>query len=475
MSRRSRKSRTSAIPNAPDDEPCSVAVADAATAEPADVQSSNELNFNDLFAELEREFSSPAVATATEAPVTEWTSESTGDDVAPAATEPDTEQTAHVSPAAAFSLDDITTVVTSACDDLQTQLSDVCDRVKDEIRASTASLCASTHGASADTAAVLQVVSEAVAALRPTTPPLSSEILELALGGIEQRLLERIESVAELVRLVHADADSIGQRQAASQAPSPDITVGTFATPGRVESADVAPAEVKPAPEIRISSLSVKPGSGVRMWAEIRNEMLAAGGEFHTPQADLRLPEPVRSTPAAIQVPEPVAVLPAVPQLTSDRHFRLPEQDPALEVPRSIDPDSLTLDELRDEFRGREVFIATLISRMRRQQEAATQQLSQEQLRQLLIDLPEELATQVRYTLKQLNDLARVGELELSLERARIARQINQLEHSRQTIERHARQVGMELNADCTLSTAVSNTQRGSSSRRWLGKLGFGQ
>ena len=167
--------------------------------------------------------------------------------------------------------------------------------------------------------------------------------------------------------------------------------------------------------------------------------------------------------------------LPEVTQLSSDRHFRLPEQDLRLEVPKTIDPDTVSHDELREAFREREIFISNLIARFRRQQENATGKLSLEQLRTLVTDLPEELASQVRHTLKQMDDLFRMGELELSLERARIARQISQLEHSRLMIERNARQLGLNLNPDGSLATPANQPCRNSSSRRWLGKLGFGQ
>ena len=88
--------------------------------------------------------------------------------------------------------------------------------------------------------------------------------------------------------------------------------------------------------------------------------------------------------------------------------------------------------------------------------------------------LPQELAAQVLQTLEQLNELARVGELELSLERARLARQINQLDHSRQLIKHNARQIGLTLEEDGTVSNPQKLTLRNTGSRRWLSKLGFG-
>jgi hypothetical protein len=198
-----------------------------------------------------------------------------------------------------------------------------------------------------------------------------------------------------------------------------------------------------------------------RSWEQIRSELIVNGEISESP------------TPPRNNSSE---TLHEVTQLSSDRHFRLPEQDPAFEVPRAVDSDSLTESELRDALRERDAFISTLIARIRRQQETATGQLSSEQLRTLVTELPEELAVQVRHTLKQMDDLARLGELELSLERARIARQVNELEHSKQLLLRNARQLGWDLNPDGTVSPPATKSGRtGSSSRRWLGKLGFGQ
>jgi hypothetical protein len=168
------------------------------------------------------------------------------------------------------------------------------------------------------------------------------------------------------------------------------------------------------------------------------------------------------------------AALVEATQLTSDRHFRLPEQDPLLEVPNAVDPESLNEAQLREAFREREAFISTLISRIRRQHENMTGLLSTEQLRALQTEVPEELENLIRVTLRRMDDLARMGELEMALERARIARQLNQLQHSKQLIEHNARQLGMTLNPDGSISSS-GGPQRPSNSRRWLGKLGFGQ
>jgi hypothetical protein len=76
-----------------------------------------------------------------------------------------------------------------------------------------------------------------------------------------------------------------------------------------------------------------------------------------------------------------------------------------------------------------------------------------------------------------MDELARMGELELAMERARISRQLSQMEHARQVLDRNARQLGWELNPDGTISPPVKQQGRtaGSGSRRWLRHLGLGQ
>ena len=261
---------------------------------------------------------------------------------------------------------------------------------------------------------------------------ISPEFLERAFSGVEDRLIARIEAATKSV----PSAESLSSERTKKSGPKSAI----------------------PSSHVKLQNAA---NSVNRSWEQIRGEMMAKGELSEAP---------------AIQESQSSERLHEATQLSSDRHFRLPEQDPSLEIPKTVDPESVSVSELRDAFREREIFIATLIARVRRQQELATGQLSSEQLRMLVSDLPEELATQVKHTLKQMDDLARMGELELSMERARIARQVNQLDHSRQIIERNAQQLGWELHPDGTVSPpARPHTRNGSSSRRWLGKLGFGQ
>ncbi len=314
---------------------------------------------------------------------------------------------------------------------LRSELKELTETLRNEFRQSLESMHASQAAANAAQSEVLKTLTE-IMFQSAGSREISADALEQAFSGVEERLMSRIEAMAG--NAVTA------QNSAGVTSPGPVATRTGNGSPMKLQNAA---------------------SSVTRSWEQIKHEMMNKGELTES------------SSPGKPQ--KAVSSLPEVAQLTSDRHFRLPEQDLSLEIPKAIDPEAVSDQELRDAFREREAFITTLIARIRRQQESATGQLSADQLRILAEELPDELAEQVRHTLKQMDDLARMGELELSLERARIARQVNQLTHSRQLLERNARQMGMIVNADGTIVHGPNQAGRGTGSRRWLGKLGFGQ
>ena len=314
---------------------------------------------------------------------------------------------------------------------LKSELKALTETLRNEFRQSLESLQASQAAANAAQSEVLKTLTE-IMFQSAGSRDISADALEKAFSGVEERLMSRIEGIA------------------GSAVPTQSSPAATSPGPVATRTGNGSPMKLQNAAS-----------SVTRSWEQIKHEMMNKGELTECSSAS----KPQKSA----------AALPEVAQLTSDRHFRLPEQDLSLEIPKAIDPEVVSDQELRDAFREREAFITTLIARIRRQQESATGQLSADQLRTLAEDLPDELAEQVRHTLKQMDDLARMGELELSLERARIARQVNQLAHSRQLLERNARQMGMIVNADGTIVHGPNQAGRGSGSRRWLGKLGFGQ
>ena len=325
----------------------------------------------------------------------------------------------------------LTDAVDSSVGGLKSELKELTETLRNEFRQSLEAMQASQAAANAAQSEVLKTLTE-IMFQSAGSRDIPADAIEKAFSGVEERLMARLDAVA--------GSGAATPNSSSTASPGPIATRTAQGSPMKLQNAA---------------------SSVTRSWEQIKSEMMTKG-EL-TESSSIARPQ------------KPATALPEVAQLTSDRHFRLPEQDLSLEIPKAIDPEAVSDQELRDAFREREAFITTLIARIRRQQESATGQLSAEQLRTLAEELPDELAEQVRHTLKQMDDLARMGELELSLERARIARQVNQLAHSRQLLERNARQMGMIVNADGTIVHGPNQAGRGSGSRRWLGKLGFGQ
>ena len=291
--------------------------------------------------------------------------------------------------------------------------------MREESRASIQELKASQEAAAAGQSAVLKALFEVISrssAVRDNV----GESIEQKFFDFEERLLQRISHVS------HSAGVS-----AAKDSPHPSNVQPSVSTAAKT--------------------------SGSRSWEEIRNDLLLHGDDRETQsETDIREATDLANLAALVKSnSEGAAIL--------------------LDVPNAVDPDELSDAELREVFVEREEFIATLISRLRQSHQQSTGHLPAEKLMAMGEFLPDDLAAQVLQTLQQLDELARIGELELSLERARLSRQLNKLDESRQLLEHHARQLGLTLSDDGHVSTPKKSANRGSSSRRWLSKLGFGQ
>lgn len=131
-------------------------------------------------------------------------------------------------------------------------------------------------------------------------------------------------------------------------------------------------------------------------------------------------------------------------------------------------------EQLRKLLLDQERVISRLVQSARAEKKA-TMSLTPEDLRASADNMPEELAEQVRATLKTLDEQARLGELELSLERARISRQLSHLEDTRQILESNARALGLEIGPEGRIVGDLKSVRNGGTkNRRWLGALGFG-
>lgn len=129
-------------------------------------------------------------------------------------------------------------------------------------------------------------------------------------------------------------------------------------------------------------------------------------------------------------------------------------------------------DELREAVRDRDRLISRLVDQLRSALQR-TQSVRTEQIQNLSELIPAELQTRVEKTLASLSTQARLGELELSLERARVARQMARLETTQEKLQATARSLGLTLHDDGTLEGDVEAVAQGTKGRRWLGVLGF--
>ena len=188
-------------------------------------------------------------------------------------------------------------------------------------------------------------------------------------------------------------------------------------------------------------------------WDDIRSQFLAHHGEGEA--ADLSEEE------STVHAKQPI---------------ELPEQEPEPLLPEFVtiaDPDSLNEDELRSAVIDQERTIAILAKRLQ-QQSRKSQILTAEQLTEVIDILPEQLATRATESLNALDRQLRYGELELSLERARVSRQASRLEVARERLEARARAMGLEIAEDGSIEGGSKTAARGSKARNWLGAMGFG-
>lgn len=137
-----------------------------------------------------------------------------------------------------------------------------------------------------------------------------------------------------------------------------------------------------------------------------------------------------------------------------------------------VEVDGLSPEEMRSALIDQERVIANLASILKKRQRRQPL-FSDEQLREFEDKLPSDLENLVSESLKALDQQARISELELSLDRARVSRQISQLEETKQRLDARAKTLGVTIADDGQLEHAPTTEKEGSQNRRWLGALGF--
>lgn len=142
-------------------------------------------------------------------------------------------------------------------------------------------------------------------------------------------------------------------------------------------------------------------------------------------------------------------------------------------IPTLVDAAKVPESELRSVLIDRDRFISMLTGRLQSTLRRS-QPLTNQQLKDISEMAPEELQRKIDQTLNALDSQVRLGELELSLERARIARQASTLEATKEKLAAAARALGMTLNDNGTLEGEADAGAKGSRGRNWLGAMGFG-
>ncbi len=319
---------------------------------------------------------------------------------------------------------------------------------------------------SANTAADVPQVPERVLA----------DALATEISRMRDQLLEELQASFAGLRADHAVAWS--EQTSLLKFLSDELTAGVPAEHARTTRMQAPEPPVPPPvsqtesvlPNLQTDSTAPGASQSLSRWEAIRQNFMQTDGKE-------LLESPERSTEERAERPrqQPTSDSPTAVSLeTAMRNAAdLSDSEFADVLPEPLDPQQIPDSELRSVFVSRELLLAELIGRYRRRREHHQQLLSAEQLRGLHTLLPENLEALVTASLRRIDELTRLSELELAFERARLSRERKHLEQSRFLLENQARHLGLTLNPDGTLSRTDELGGR-PSGRRWLGKLGFG-
>ena len=210
-------------------------------------------------------------------------------------------------------------------------------------------------------------------------------------------------------------------------------------------------------------------------WSQIRNAFLtdeaesaATVEEDQPPGEDTPGAEVVQAESAIVGTSKAEAVSSVESSLTVEQC-----EIPAEQIPVAVDPSKLSAEQLVAAVYERDEFIILLMHRLQTRLQRS-QPITTEQLGELASTLPEDLQGRAVSTLKLLETQVRLGELELSLERAQLARKKSRLQTAHEKLAASARVLGLTLNDDGTVDGEVNVTAKGSRGRQWLGAMGFG-
>lgn len=290
--------------------------------------------------------------------------------------------------------------------------------------------------------------------------PASESASEDSVSGILESLERQTASLHALTdglqqfqqHVVSDILEAIEQHGLKNGAESTEVT----ATP--VDATDSAADSSTGAAETTVRDSSSAPVND--SWERIRQAMLESAEDSGV--------EPAESDSEAVSpaaAVEPAETVDAVEVLPEPLDF---------EIPDPFDCSAIEDEDLRAVFLEREEILRLMSLRLLQRTQPAPG-VSTQQLREIAETLPEDLRERVERSLGMLDEQLRLTELELSLERARMARQKTSLEETRCTVENNARQLGYTINSDGTLETPEDSDAGRQSGSRWMRVLGFGR
>ena len=247
-------------------------------------------------------------------------------------------------------------------------------------------------------------------------------------------MLQRIESqIGELKELVSSGA-TIG---------SPRASTGISHAP-RSPNIPVSPPPSRPEPNARQNS----------SWELIKARMME-DETLNSPASSATASTAKPASNVAEATPALVSTTPAGP---SDAPAKLPDPPPFVDV------DQAAMGELQDAVQARDEYISMLIRRI-----VAHDQSTRLPDWETLNQAPHELRCELDNLRQQLQQKLRIAEVDLSLQRARLAREDAKLQVKAEQVVRQMRQMGIPTDETAaTASPAPGRSNEGQQGRRWL-------
>ncbi len=286
---------------------------------------------------------------------------------------------------------------------------------------------------------------------------------ELADASVGGEGLQRIERALEQQT---SAISVIAQAVAQLQSVTPSTAVDDHRA---IETDEAAAATSSVESQSEEEPKADEPPAVADAWAQIRDALLAEDSSDAAAEDDAGSKADGTTEEEHCHTSEPAPATTEKCDFTDVAEFVVP----ADQLPQLVDPAGLSVEELHAAVHERDEFITLLMNRLQTRIQKL-QPMTTDQLRELAKTLPGELQKRTLDTLTLLDSQVRLGELELSLERAQLARRKSRLESAQERLAASARVLGLTLTDDGVVEGEVSIANKGTRGRQWLGAMGFG-